>query len=1310
MPPFLSSCLPLAVAVALLVTRAQDADCIPLACLVCGTVPPSTWNETLVSVLCGPKWVPVVGSGARSLVPAPGAQIASVEQGAQLPPTHLGTRGATLHNRTFHLLGDRADVVQSTHGGYADPTVRALLATASTLVGADPATSVVTVTPWDVHVRNALASLSASCAPNGTVGCTAVWVGATVVITSGWRRDGALPRVDLVVTEAWTFGQVPEFSGDKTPRAFTLSVQQSPTGGPLLRATTEVVQGLGLPAFPSWLVRVCTGGTPGVACGAPGNPTCGRTGDATTVCTCGSTGVAPAHPVQSLTSATQVGLAPLSSESTIMLRGQPLAVLVLVEVPSSSREQVGPMAAESAAGSLFDAVQTALRAYGVRTSVHVNWVYAGVTSLSTNVTSVLENAVASTLEVMSATTPMTAPVATARVALDPIACVWSDTSETLQVATITALKWGLPTAGLSGTSYAASSPPSPVPVLGRVTKLELPSAIVTNLLPVTAVARVPWHLTLNGTSPQEQAERQGPVVSAVVFGSTPPTSLTSTLVTSMTLVVRGNDDGNVDLDPGLVAASLNISNTRYSAFLNTSGRRAPRTAQTKVVVLGSDVTSVNVWMATFLVDVTRGLEDGQVYTTLVWTLPILCRFTVEASATRGPLTLGVAVVEVWGFPEVEPPSTSPTSSLQALAFFATLTAVGMPSTSHPATGVMPQADAFSRTLPSLATVTKGTASVCLQGAGVQCGALVATPPGAAQPPVGYPVRDDLQVGWMASLCTAPTLLASRSPWLPVCTLARDPLSASPTPSPSASPSRSKALGDVPTGPWTTATGLALECARLGPTTVWNASTGLCVDVASLATRSVASYHCDSMGPGNATSGACTPVCATGWDPTTGCDTCLPGFSGANCDPCAPAASLGCSLSGTLDTVSIPEGVCSCRCAPGRAGHFCTVCLPEDPSLPLVYDPEVDACVDQGTVCANNGTLIFPGPEEDAYNSGDGTYDPWVCVCAYPWQGSRCEAPVEADCAAGAEPIEPLSTATPGCVCSDSAASPDEGCVREAGYAPGASSSSPCEDGYAVDGTCQTCPAACTVTGGVCAHNSSALAPWNCLCPNETTFVADVGCVSCEHNPRGPCSHCEPCSPEGGFCGPGGSCICKQGWDPTTSCASCTRGWVLGPTGCVPCTGAGARCGPMGTCVSLGNVTTCHCVPTAVNLCTETEDWDGDCCVSCPDPHGAWGLGTECSACSPSCPSPQVCLPGTRPVCVCPPGTVQIIGVSGDVDCAWVGEPDQIDSATVSPIPVHVAYSTAATMVPALDILLLVLLVGISAATSVVVFYVRVSTQ
>ena len=302
--------------------------------------------------------------------------------------------------------------------------------------------------------------------------------------------------------------------------------------------------------------------------------------------------------------------------------------------------------------------------------------------------------------------------------------------------------------------------------------------------------------------------------------------------------------------------------------------------------------------------------------------------------------------------------------------------------------------------------------------------------------------------------------------------------------------------------------------------------------------------CDGSGSGPARSGTgVCDGCNTGFTGAN-CDTCLPGFWGPSCLPCtAPCTSPG----GTCSQGRGGDGTCQCAAGWTNAPAGCTDCAVG------FYGPVCQTCLTcqaPGGLCDGSGT-----------HSGNG-----ACDCQPGWtnQPAGCT-----DCSAGYWGIScSLCTCDPnGGTCSGSGTHGGDGTCGGT-----------CNQGYA-GVNCETCAVGwwgtpcqacsqCDAVGGVCSGSGTHSGDGSCSC-NAGFMGAD--CSMCQASNYGPnCAACAACSAIGGSCDGGGSrsgsgaCVCNTGFTGST-CAACLPGYYGGSCSpCMPCDSYGGTCSGSGT--------------------------------------------------------------------------------------------------------------------------------------------------
>eukprot|EP01060_Flectonema_neradi_P037644 TRINITY_DN763_c0_g1_i3.p1 TRINITY_DN763_c0_g1~~TRINITY_DN763_c0_g1_i3.p1 ORF type:complete len:2503 (+),score=411.34 TRINITY_DN763_c0_g1_i3:95-7603(+) len=377
------------------------------------------------------------------------------------------------------------------------------------------------------------------------------------------------------------------------------------------------------------------------------------------------------------------------------------------------------------------------------------------------------------------------------------------------------------------------------------------------------------------------------------------------------------------------------------------------------------------------------------------------------------------------------------------------------------------------------------------------------------------------------------------------------------------------------------------------------------------------------------------VCNGNYDLTQSCSTCLPGWSGKECD----LSCLGCSPSATC-----MDGVCVCNS--NTCGPNCTLtsCLGECEKGK--FGPNCDAC----GPCEVSGGLCDDG------KNGTG-----ICLCPRHRYGSSCQ-------------YSCLGSDTDGVPCSGSGHCSDNGCV--------------CNEGYSGE--------FCELQCGCLHRNSSVLTPMPTCLDNITCTCtpADNGCVcnegysgefcelqcGCLHRNSSvltPMPTCLDnitctCTPGSGFVGPqcghscpglytGESCLgngeceysdslqlavcrCHNGWTGPT-CGICSPGWggAKCDEKCPSYKGEVCSGATRGECIAMFGVTpTCTCLPgfegiacqcpscSGLMICSDDKDFchcppnrDGPGCSSCAAGYYEPGCVCDCSG-HGTCQKPGIC--------------------------------------------------------------------------------------
>jgi hypothetical protein len=335
-----------------------------------------------------------------------------------------------------------------------------------------------------------------------------------------------------------------------------------------------------------------------------------------------------------------------------------------------------------------------------------------------------------------------------------------------------------------------------------------------------------------------------------------------------------------------------------------------------------------------------------------------------------------------------------------------------------------------------------------------------------------------------------------------------------------------------------------------------------------------------------------------WDPATAQCVCTQMRTGALCDVVnTTAVSTICPEGYVAGDASAPTW---CVCSNATLRHpwsgVCTLCV-----WPALFDDAGGGCVADVSVCPQ--TLTHSGVDVvTSMLTGRCTCTGGSIACASSGCGPGL-VDVDGTCVQCAtvcgNAYAVCANRTEDCVCNAAAESTVPPCVAAV-----------CSDTWRLDGVCQTCPALCITTGGVCGTNGT------CVCPVGTGFDVAVGCGVCpvgtRHTEVG-CTSCDACVAGQGRCQADGTCRCVDGFDPTTGCSSCqpTHALVVddsnGRQVCVPCDGTGLRCGAHGVCVLLEESREfgCECAQGTVNVCE--GPWgraatSGDCCVPCLVPE------------------------------------------------------------------------------------------------------------
>lgn len=170
---------------------------------------------------------------------------------------------------------------------------------------------------------------------------------------------------------------------------------------------------------------------------------------------------------------------------------------------------------------------------------------------------------------------------------------------------------------------------------------------------------------------------------------------------------------------------------------------------------------------------------------------------------------------------------------------------------------------------------------------------------------------------------------------------------------------------------------------------------------------------------NCPDGVCE-VCSEGFDPSTSCTTCLPGFYGSNCQQCKPCNHGTCDdgLSGSgqciCDEGWSPSGVCN-TCAEGYFGARCEACESCNGHGTCLDghfgsgECDCDSGFDAASRCADCKSGFWgreckeqcPTNEEGEVCSGQGTcsdkmYGTGRCECKEGVVGVKCDTLLEND--------------------------------------------------------------------------------------------------------------------------------------------------------------------------------------------------------------------------------------------------------------------------------------------------------------------------
>lgn len=551
--------------------------------------------------------------------------------------------------------------------------------------------------------------------------------------------------------------------------------------------------------------------------------------------------------------------------------------------------------------------------------------------------------------------------------------------------------------------------------------------------------------------------------------------------------------------------------------------------------------------------------------------------------------------------------------------------------------------------PSASAATHGFIVMCTNdGARSGCGPLV-----SHDNPFSTPTGDVFNPPWATSACV-PRVAGTPSPQTDVCACGW-----SLTPIGQVS---TYATGDVP------------ACGNCGNGTVRTPSGECleCIDAASCDRKNTVTASC--IGPYSAYS--CT--CAPGFDPETGCQTCLGDYVPLDDGRCIPCASyMGCHPDGTSECITPVPGSShgECVCHPAFAGDACDTCnaavgmFQLSPSLHFV-DTDV-ACVfgaewcgewgspdvDAGMCACSHGRT--PDPVLGRCDTCNGTelcgpggtcqtnpHNPAWCSCSgapgvLPWwdkkPSSRCDAcppgtlpnDWEQGTVSGCSPAEdvcpgvvdvPASTIAGTCICSRGwrrldDSLPNSPCTR-------------CAPGFVVPLGTSTCVSCADVCGGdfhdVCVPNGTCMCSLGRAGPPCTGECApgfrrlrvdDEGIDECLPCPPG-CSQCTIDAVSRVT-----TCSCPPG-TVGPNCASCAPGYVTTTSGtCAPCPRGGCL---NGECVPSGDVAVCEChdgfdpgtrCTTCLSTHYPTETWE---CIACPGDGATCGVNGRCRGPSGGC--------------------------------------------------------------------------------------------
>ena len=245
-------------------------------------------------------------------------------------------------------------------------------------------------------------------------------------------------------------------------------------------------------------------------------------------------------------------------------------------------------------------------------------------------------------------------------------------------------------------------------------------------------------------------------------------------------------------------------------------------------------------------------------------------------------------------------------------------------------------------------------------------------------------------------------------------------------------------------------------------------------------------------------------CKPGFDASTSCETCLPGFSGSKCN--VPVCKGGCSNGGTCVSPN------KCDCTSGWEGSQCT--------LPICFSQQIGGCghgkcTAPGTCTCWSGwkgpqcyTGICPG----GCANGGVCYSKDACDCTSGWKGSNCTVPI---------------CGTDGCSTNGKCTAPDT-CTCESGWTGSSCTVPICgTDGCSTNGKC-TAPDTCTCESGwkgsqckvaVCAFGGCSNGG-TCVSPNKCDCIEGYtgnDCKSCSVGWWSAGGTCEQCQCGGGSC-------------------------------------------------------------------------------------------------------------------------------------------------------------------------------------------------